>query len=247
MTEMPSASFVMHGARDALATGLAHIEQHVKGIERAVVENPGLAFDLARTLVEIVCRTILSERNVAFSEEDDLPKLFKTASSNVAFLPPSASGEAETRESLRRTLNGLSTTIQGIANCATNVALLHTGLEVRVPYWNRRRRFWRHKRQHNRRLSSPCPPTRPGATTLATGVTRTMPNSTIGLMSSMRWFRSSGSSSGPVKCFLRWSQEAFGSISPSSMLVVRTTRLTKSRLGHRRPRHDQNRVQRICR
>ncbi|MCC7196389.1 MAG: abortive infection family protein [Gemmatimonadaceae bacterium] len=110
----PTSPFVMHGARDALATGLAHIEEQVRSIEQAVVENPALAFDLARTLVETACRTILAERKVTYSEDDDLPKLFKTASNNLPFLPPTASGEAEVRKSLAQTLSGLSTAIQGI-------------------------------------------------------------------------------------------------------------------------------------
>lgn len=110
----PTPPFVMHGARDALAAGLAHIEEQVRSIEQAVVENPALAFDLARTLVETACRTILAERNVTYSEDDDLPKLFKTASNNVPFLPLTASSEAEVRRSLAQTLNGLSTAIQGI-------------------------------------------------------------------------------------------------------------------------------------
>lgn len=115
MAAPASASpFVMHGARDAFAAGLTHIEEQVRSIEQAVVENPALAFDLARTLVETVCRTILSERKVSYSEDDDLPKLFKTASNHLPFLPLTASSEAATRESLKRTLNGLSTTIQGI-------------------------------------------------------------------------------------------------------------------------------------
>lgn len=109
-----NSPFVMHGAREAAAAGLAHIEEQVRSIEQAVVENPALAFDLARTLVETVCRTILAERKVAYSEEDDLPKLFKTASNHLPFLPPTASGEAEVRRSLAQTLNGLSTAIQGI-------------------------------------------------------------------------------------------------------------------------------------
>ena len=41
MAEAASAPFVMHGARDAMAGGLAHIDEQVKGIERAVVEKPG--------------------------------------------------------------------------------------------------------------------------------------------------------------------------------------------------------------
>lgn len=115
MAAPASASpFVMHGARDAFAAGLTHIEEQVRSIEQAVVENPALAFDLARTLVETVCRTILAERKVSYSEDDDLPKLFKTASNHLPFLPLTASSEAATRESLKRTLNGLSTTIQGI-------------------------------------------------------------------------------------------------------------------------------------
>ena len=43
----PATPFVMHGARDAFAAGLTHIEEQVRSIEQAVVENPALAFDLA--------------------------------------------------------------------------------------------------------------------------------------------------------------------------------------------------------
>jgi hypothetical protein len=114
MSEALTTPFVMHGARDAIASGLTHVEQQVKSIEQAVAENPGLAFDLAKTLVESVCRAVLGERNIGYSEDDDLPKLFKTASQHLPFLPPTASGEAEVRDSLKRTLGGLSTAIQGI-------------------------------------------------------------------------------------------------------------------------------------
>jgi len=114
MAESFVAEFVMHGARDSIAGGLAHITEQVNAIERAVAENPALAFDLARTLVESVCRTILRERAISFAEDDDLPRLFKMVCQSLPFLPPMASGEAETRESLTRTLSGLSTAIQGI-------------------------------------------------------------------------------------------------------------------------------------
>jgi hypothetical protein len=114
MAESLTPPFVMHGARDAIAGGLTHVEQQVKSIEQAVVQNPSLAFDLAKTLVESVCRAVLGERKVGFSEDDDLPKLFKTASQHLPFLPPTASSEAEVRDSLKRTLGGLSTGIQGI-------------------------------------------------------------------------------------------------------------------------------------
>lgn len=110
----PATPFVMHGAREALEAGLAHIEEQVRSIEQAVAEKPALTFDLARTLVETVCRTILADRKIAYGEDDDLQKLFKTASKHLPFLPPAASNEAGVRGSLTKTLNGLSTAVQGI-------------------------------------------------------------------------------------------------------------------------------------
>jgi hypothetical protein len=106
--------FVMHGARDAMAGGLAHIEEQVKGIEQAVVENPGLTFDLAKTLVESTCRAVLGERSIGYAATDDLPKLFRSATQTLPFLPATASHAAEARKSLQQMLAGLITAIQGI-------------------------------------------------------------------------------------------------------------------------------------
>ncbi len=114
MAEIPTAPFVMHGARDAMTGGLAHIEEQVKAIEQAVVENPGLAFDLAKTLIESTCRTVLDERSVTYSRNDDLPKLFKSVTQNLTFLPSTASDAADVHKSLKQMLSGLSTAIQGI-------------------------------------------------------------------------------------------------------------------------------------
>ena len=61
------SGFVMHGARAAVADGMLHIEEQVKALEMAVAENTGLAFDLAKTLVESACKTIITERGSAIS------------------------------------------------------------------------------------------------------------------------------------------------------------------------------------
>ena len=114
MAEIPTAPFIMHSARDAITDGLAHIEAQVQGIEQAVVENPSLAFDLAKMLIESTCRTVLKDRSVAYARDDDLSKLFKSVTQNLTFLPSTASDAAEVRKSLQKTLSGLSTAIQGI-------------------------------------------------------------------------------------------------------------------------------------
>jgi len=112
--EAHTSRFVMHGARDAMACGLPHIREQVDALERAVAENPGLAFDLAKTLVESVCRAVMGERSIAFEKADDLPQLFKTVSRHLPFLPTSATDATKTRKSLAQTLNGLSTAVQGV-------------------------------------------------------------------------------------------------------------------------------------
>ena len=114
MAQNSTPTFVMHGAKAAIGAGLTHIEEQVKGIELAVNENPGLAFDLAKTLIESVCRTVLTDRGIKCDPNDDLPKLFKTVTVTLPFLPPSASSQADVRKSLAITLGGLHTAVQGI-------------------------------------------------------------------------------------------------------------------------------------
>lgn len=113
-SDSKSDIFVMYGARSAMADGLAHIEAQVDALENAVVQKPGLAFDLAKTLIESVCRTVLNERAVEFAAGDDLPKLFKLVTRTLPFLPPEVSTEVGVRRSLERTLSGLQTAVQGV-------------------------------------------------------------------------------------------------------------------------------------
>jgi Abortive infection C-terminus len=110
---MPT-DFAMHGARAAIEGGLSHIEDQIKSIEQAVVENPGLAFDLAKTVVESACKTILNERNVSFEPDDGLPRLFRAVTMNLSLLPVTLSRDAEARRSLAQTLSGLHTSLVGV-------------------------------------------------------------------------------------------------------------------------------------
>lgn len=128
-----SNDFTMHGARAAIAGGLSHIEEQVKGIERAVIENPGLAFDLAKTVVESACRTILSDRKIAFGNDDALPQLFKNVTMNLPILPMAASSEAEARKSLAQTLNGLHTALQGVCELRNSCGFASHGTDIPKP------------------------------------------------------------------------------------------------------------------
>lgn len=115
---MPEAAatveFRMYNARVAMVAGLTHIEEQVRAIELAVTENPNLTFDLAKTVVESTCKTILKERKIAFDANDNLPKLFKTVVMSLPMLPVAASAEIEARRSLAQTMNGLHTALHGV-------------------------------------------------------------------------------------------------------------------------------------
>ncbi len=106
--------FVMHGARAAMADGLLHIEEQVRALEQAVGENTGLAFDLAKTLVESACKSIITERGSTVDDGDDMSKVFKVASQCVPLLPASLASEAGARKSLAQTFSGLHTALQGV-------------------------------------------------------------------------------------------------------------------------------------
>lgn len=113
-TEINDPVFIMHGARAAVAGGMLHIEEQVKALELAVVGNTGLAFDLAKMLVESACKTIITERGGTYDKDDDLSRLFRMVKQSVPFLPTARAGDAGARRSLEQTLNGLSTSLQGV-------------------------------------------------------------------------------------------------------------------------------------
>lgn len=114
MADAVASPFVMIGAREVLLTGAAHLERQVVALESAASSNPGLAFDLAKTLLESACKTVLSERACKYENGWDLPKLLKETLSQIQLVPHELGAQAEVSDSLRKTAGGLQTTIQGI-------------------------------------------------------------------------------------------------------------------------------------
>jgi hypothetical protein len=127
------AAFAMHGARAAVAGGMTHIEEQVKALELAVVQNTGLAFDLAKTLIESACKTIITERGATFDKDDELPRLFKQATQSMPFLPPSMSTDAAARKSLLQTLSGLSAAVHGVCELRNSFGFASHGDDAPRP------------------------------------------------------------------------------------------------------------------
>lgn len=128
MTEADSPVWLMHGAREAVASGLlGHLERQVASIENAITSDTGLVFDLAKSLVESACRAVLDERSVSYTVNEDLPGLFRRLSDCLPFLPPEASAEVGVRKSLLQTLSGLRQAVQGICELRNSLGTVSHG------------------------------------------------------------------------------------------------------------------------
>jgi len=97
-----------------LATDAVYFEQQIIAIEKAVGENPGLSFDLAKTLIESACKTILKDRGQPCDSAWDLPRLLKETVGKLQIVPEGLDGAADVAASLKKTIGGLQTAIQGI-------------------------------------------------------------------------------------------------------------------------------------
>ena len=63
MVESSTSRFQMAGVRAAILDGpiAEFIEQQIDAIENAVESVPDFAFDLSKTLIESVCKTVLAD------------------------------------------------------------------------------------------------------------------------------------------------------------------------------------------
>ena len=110
------ARFKMVGARASILDGpiFEIITQQVCAIEDAIERVPDFAFDLAKTLVESVCKTILEDIGHPAEPTWDAPKIMRETTTYLAILPPGHPNAAKARTSITKTLNGLLTTLNGL-------------------------------------------------------------------------------------------------------------------------------------
>lgn len=128
---MADFSFKMFGAREILqlSVGAISIERHIQALEDSVESNPSLAFDLARSLVESVCKTILVDRGedpTSFGFKD----LLKRTYSSVRLVPENYGDKKEVVESVQKILDGFDSVIQGLTNLRHNEGMASHGKDV---------------------------------------------------------------------------------------------------------------------
>lgn len=129
--------FQMHGCREILgSSGKAEfLRQQVYTLERAVDENPSLAFDLAKSIIETTCKTILIDRGVVIPDDwtKNIEKLFKNTVANMEFVPSNHPDKTKTLLGMENVLSGLSTAVLGLAQIRNNEGTASHGKDAYRP------------------------------------------------------------------------------------------------------------------
>ena len=132
MVESYTLRFKMVGARSAILEGpiTEPIEQQIEAIENALENIPDFAFDLSKTLVESVCKTVLADIGQAADPNWDAPKLLKETTNRLNLLPRNHPNAAQARESVEKTVRGMLQTIQGLCELRRGYGMASHGRDV---------------------------------------------------------------------------------------------------------------------
>lgn len=120
----------MAGARSALRLGYTAFEHQIAAIEQSLHEAPVFVPDLAKSIIETSCKTILKDRGVDYSPGADLPKLVREVQKSILSDSVGLESTQETREALTKTVNGLSAAISGLCQLRNQSGLLGHGRDA---------------------------------------------------------------------------------------------------------------------
>lgn len=82
--------------------------------------DPEGAITVARTLLETVCKRILDERSIAYSDKEDLPKLYAMAARSLNLAP-----DQHTEEPIKAILGGAMNLVNGIGTLRNRLSDSH--------------------------------------------------------------------------------------------------------------------------
>jgi hypothetical protein len=129
MADASVGQFRMVGVRAALADGpiAEAIEQQINAIESTMESVPDFAFDLSKTLVESVCKTVLADIGQPTDPNWDAPRLLRETTNRLSLLPRNHKDTQKARESVEKTIRGLLQTIQGLCELRNNFGMASHG------------------------------------------------------------------------------------------------------------------------
>lgn len=116
----------LSAARETLAgTDPGYVAQQITRMDAAVINDPSLAIGTAKELVETCCKTILTDRGIAFSKNADLPELVKLTSKELELTPDDIPEKSKAADAIKRLLSNLATITQGVAELRNHYGTGH--------------------------------------------------------------------------------------------------------------------------
>ena len=132
MAEISTSRFQMVGTRSAiLESPIAEpIEQQIDAIENALESVPEFAFDLSKTLVESVCKTVLADIGQPADSNWKAHQLLKETTNRLNLLPRNHPDPKKARDSVVRTINGMIQTILGLSELRNDYGMASHGRDA---------------------------------------------------------------------------------------------------------------------
>ena len=132
MVESSTSRFQMAGTRSAILDGpiAEFIGQQIDAIENAMESVPDFAFDLSKTLIESVCKTVLADIGQSADPNWDALKLLKETTNRLNLLPRNHPDPAKARDSVEKTLRGMLQTVQGLCEFRNNYGMASHGRDA---------------------------------------------------------------------------------------------------------------------
>ena len=132
MVESSTTQFQMVGARSAILGGpiAESFELQIHAIENALESVPDFAFDLSKTLVESVCKTVLADIGQPVDPNWNAPKLLKETTNRLNLLPRNHSSQVKARDSVEKTIHGMLQTNQGLCELRNSYGMASHGRDL---------------------------------------------------------------------------------------------------------------------
>ena len=117
-----------------MAAGAIHIKTQIEAIERYVEESPSLVFDLSKSLIDTVCKTILEDRGKKLpSKTPDSPQLFKETLKALKLHHDDVDKTKKTDKNLKKIASGLQATFNAICELRNSHGLVGHGQDGYAP------------------------------------------------------------------------------------------------------------------
>ena len=122
----------MAGVRSLILDGqiAEPIEQQIDAIENALASVPDFAFDLSKTLVESVCKTVLADIGQPANPKWEAQQLLKETTNRLNLLPRNHPDVAKARGSVEKTIRGMLQTIQGLCELRNSYGMASHGRDA---------------------------------------------------------------------------------------------------------------------